>query len=231
MAAYTGGIHMDYSPLVISLKTSFFATLMAFMLGLLAASQVRKTKRLRGFIDGVLILPMVLPPTVLGFALLVVFGKNGMLGRILDTFGMNIIFSWEATLIAATVAAFPLMYRSILSAFDDIDANLIYAAKTLGMSNVEIFWKIVFPNALSGITGGIVLGFARAMGEFGATIMVAGNIQGETRTIPIAIYTAVQSGDRATAYRWTGIIIMISLLMIVLMNCLNRQKDRKVRWW
>ena len=220
---------MDYSSLIISLKTSVLATLLAFITGLFAASKVRKIKRFRGITDGILILPMVLPPTVLGFFLLVILGKNSIMGRFLNIFNVNIIFSWAATVIAATVVAFPLMYRSTLSAFDDIDENIIYAAKTLRMNDLKIFWQIIFPNSLSGIMSGTILGFARALGEFGATMMIAGNIKGETQTIPIAIYSAVQGGDKATAYNWTMVIMTISFTMIIFMNYLNRHKNQKMR--
>lgn len=180
--------------------------------------------RFRGLIDGIFTLPMVLPPTVLGFFLLILFGKNSILGRFLGTLNINVIFSWEATVISAAVVAFPLMYRSTLSSFDDVDENLIFAAQTLGMSNIKIFWTVILPNALSGIMGGIILAYARALGEFGATMMLAGNIKGKTQTIPIAIYSAVQSGDRATAYKWTFVIIVISFVMIIGMNYFNQHQ-------
>ncbi|MCR1899568.1 molybdate ABC transporter permease subunit [Irregularibacter muris] len=215
---------MDITPLIISLKTSLLSTLFAFILGLFAANKVRKMNRFRGLIDGIFTLPMVLPPTVLGFFLLILFGKNSILGRFLGTLNINVIFSWEATVISAAVVAFPLMYRSTLSSFDDVDENLIFAAQTLGMSNIKIFWTVILPNALSGIMGGIILAYARALGEFGATMMLAGNIKGKTQTIPIAIYSAVQSGDRATAYKWTFVIIVISFVMIIGMNYFNQHQ-------
>ena len=215
---------MDITPLIISLKTSLLSTLFAFILGLFAANKVRKMNRFRGLIDGIFTLPMVLPPTVLGFFLLIIFGRNSILGRFLGTLNINVIFSWEATVISAAVVAFPLMYRSTLSSFDDVDENLIFAAQTLGMSNIKIFWTVIFPNALSGIMGGIILAYARALGEFGATMMLAGNIKGKTQTIPIAIYSAVQSGDRATAYKWTFVIIVISFVMIIGMNYFNQHQ-------
>lgn len=221
---------MDYSPLVISLKTSIVATLLAFILGLFMANKVRKIKRFRGLLDGIFTLPMVLPPTVLGFFLLIIFGKNSLVGRVLNSMHIEIIFSWEATVIAASVVAFPLIYRTTLSAFDEIDENIIHAAQTLGMSNLKIFWTIIIPNSISGILGGGIMAFARALGEFGATMMIAGNIKGETQTIPIAIYTAVQSGNREVAYRWTLIIMILSFTMIMVMSYFNKcQKMKKPR--
>lgn len=221
---------MDHSPLVISLKTSIVATLLAFILGLFMANKVRKIKRFRGLLDGIFTLPMVLPPTVLGFFLLIVFGKNSLIGKVLNSMHIEIIFSWEATVIAASVVSFPLIYRTTLSAFDEIDENIIHAAQTLGMSNLKIFWTIIIPNSISGILGGGIMAFARALGEFGATMMIAGNIKGETQTIPIAIYTAVQSGNREVAYRWTLIIMILSFTMIMVMSYFNKcQKMKKSR--
>lgn len=218
---------MDYSPLIISIKTSVIATVLAFILGIIAANKVRKTLKFRGIIDGIFTLPMVLPPTVLGFFLLIVLGKNSFIGKIFSLIDISIIFSWQATVIAATVVAFPLMYRTTLSAFEQIDENLIYAAQTLGLSEVSIFWKVIFPNSISGIIGGTILAFARALGEFGATMMIAGNIRGKTQTLAIAIYTSVQNGDRTTAYIWTVVIMIISFTMIILMNYFNHYQKMK----
>ncbi|SJZ58852.1 molybdate ABC transporter permease subunit [Garciella nitratireducens] len=218
---------MDYSPLIISLRTSLTATFLAFLLGLFAASKVRKLKRFRGFFDGIFTLPMVLPPTVLGFFLLLFLGKNSIVGKVLYSFHIEMIFSWEATVLAATTVAFPLVYRTVLSAFDQLDENMIYAAQTLGMRDLKIFWKIIIPNSLSGILGGTIMAFARALGEFGATMMIAGNIHGKTQTIPIAIYTAVQSGDRITAYKWTLIIMIFSFVMMMWMNYFNHHQRQK----
>jgi len=146
----------------------------------------------RGLIDGILILPMVLPPTVVGFILLMIIGKNFPLGELLGKFGIALIFTWFATVIAATVVSFPLMYRTSVGAFSQIDVNVINAARTLGVSEWKIFWKVAVPLAWPGIAAGTVLAFARALGEFGATIMIAGSIPGKTEMIPIAIYFAVR---------------------------------------
>ena len=178
------------TPLWISIRTSLLATIITFFLGIGTAYLVANYKgKGRGIIDSILTLPLVLPPTVLGFFLLLLFGKNGPAGKFLmNYFEINIIFSWTATVIAAVVVAFPIMYRTARSAFEQIDDNLISAAKTLGMSNWRIFYKISIPLAWPGIIGGVVLAFARALGEFGATLMIAGNIPGRTQTMPLAIF-------------------------------------------
>ena len=193
---------MDWSPFYLSMKTSFLAALLTFILGLLAARGSLKLRRFRGLIDGFFTLPMVLPPTVVGFFLIQLLGKNGIIGKGLSLLGFDILFSWPATVLSAAVVSFPLMYRTALGALEQVDQNLVYAARTLGMSEHRIFWKVIVPVARPGIVAGGVLAFARALGEFGATIMIAGNIPGRTQTLSTAIYTAVQSGDDATAFRW-----------------------------
>lgn len=209
---------MDLSPLVISIKTASLATVVTFFLGLAAARWVMTIKHWRGLIDGVFTLPMVLPPTVVGFFLLILCGKNGPLGQFLLQFDLSIVFSWPATVIASTVVAFPMMYRTTLGAFEQIDENLLYAGRTLGMSEWRIFWRILLPAAWPGVAAGTILAFARALGEFGATIMLAGNIPGRTQTMATAIYSAVQAGDRTLAFRWAVVIMVISFGVIMLMN-------------
>jgi len=210
---------LDYSPLWISLKTAFFATVITFFTGILAAYWVIKLKKFKGIIDGVFTLPLVLPPTVCGFFLLKIFGVNGFIGNLfLKTFNFRIVFSWQATVISATVVAFPLMYRTARGAFEQLDSSLVFSAKTLGLSNTYIFLRIVIPNCISGIVAGIVLAFARALGEFGATLMLAGNIQGKTRTISTAVYSAMAAGDYDLAYKWVLVNLLISFLVIGFMN-------------
>ena len=209
---------MDLSPLVISIKTASLATAVTFFLGLAAARWVMTIKHWRGLIDGVFTLPMVLPPTVVGFFLLILCGKNGPLGQFLLQFDLSIVFSWPATVIASTVVAFPMMYRTTLGAFEQIDENLLYAGRTLGMTEWRIFWRILLPAAWPGVAAGTILAFARALGEFGATLMLAGNIPGRTQTMATAIYSAVQAGDRTLAFRWAVIIMVISFGVIMLMN-------------
>lgn len=217
---------MDFSPLYISLKTAGLATVITFILGIYAARFICKLKKYQGFIDGITTLPLVLPPTVVGFFLLLFLGKNSFIGQFLALFDINIIFSWPATVITAVVVSFPLMYRTTRGAFEQIDKDLIFAARTLGMSEEKIFWKIILPLAKSGILAGAILSFARALGEFGATIMLAGNIPGKTQTMSTAIYSAVQANDQETAFVWAGIIIVVSLMVMVLMNYWLKQQQK-----
>lgn len=161
---------------------------------------------------------MILPPTVVGFFLLVLLGKYGPIGSLLNRMGTRVIFSWSATVIAAAVVSFPLMYKAARGAFEQIDDNIISAARTLGVHEWRIFWRLSIPMVWPGIAAGTALAFARALGEFGATLMVAGNMPGKTQTIPIAIYFAVQSGEYMTAYLWAGCIFLISLITMSLMN-------------
>lgn len=218
---------MDFSPLWISLKTAFLATIITSIIGIFISYKMANYKgRGRGLIDGVFTLPLILPPTVIGFFLLLICGKNGFVGKIFMNFNKNIIFSWSATVIAATVVAFPMMYRTCRSAFEQIDKNMISAARTLGLSETKIFFKIAIPLAWPGIIGGLVLSFARALGEFGATLMIAGNIPGKTQTMPVAIFFAVEGGDMNKAMLWVLIIVAISFIMIFLLNywCDTQQK-------
>lgn len=218
---------MDFSPLWISLKTAFLATIITSIIGIFISYKMANYKgRGRGFIDGIFTLPLILPPTVIGFFLLLICGKNGFVGKIFMNFNKNIIFSWSATVIAATVVAFPMMYRTCRSAFEQIDKNMISAARTLGLSETKIFFKIAMPLAWPGIIGGLVLSFARALGEFGATLMIAGNIPGKTQTMPVAIFFAVEGGDMNKAMLWVLIIVAISFIMIFLLNywCDTQQK-------
>lgn len=209
----------ELSPLWISLKTALLSTFITFFLGIgisyLMANFQGKSK---GFIDGILTLPLILPPTVVGFFLLVICGKNGPLGKLLLLFDKSLIFSWIATVIAATVVSFPMMYRTTRAAFEQIDVNILNAARTLGLSEFKIFYKVAIPLACPGIIGGLVLSFARAIGEFGATLMLAGNIPGKTQTMPLAIFFAVESGDMVTATIWVLSIVILSLILILVLN-------------
>jgi molybdate transport system permease protein len=207
----------DLSPLWISIKTSAAATFLVFFLGIFLAWKMSKYKGSgRGIIDGIFTLPMVLPPTVVGFIILIMIGKNGPIGKFLSQFGINIIFTWSATVIAAVIVSFPLMYKTSLGAFSQIDKNMINAARTLGVSEGKIFWKVGLPLAWPGVVAGTMLSFARALGEFGATLMVAGSIPGKTETIPIAIYFAVEGGENQKAIGWVILIFIISLTVMVL---------------
>ena len=218
--------NFDMSPLFISLKTAFIATIITFFLGIITAGVMNQYKgKLNAIIDGILTLPLVLPPTVVGFLLLLIFGKYGPIGKILDYFGTSIIFSWYAAVIASVVVSFPLMYKTSRGAFEQIDQNILNAARTLQASEVRIFFKIMLPLAWPGIAAATILTFARALGEFGATMMVAGNIPGKTQTIPLAIFFAAEGGDMNKALIWVILIITISLIVMFLMNMYNAKSN------
>ena len=210
---------MDYSPLWISIKTATFATIITFFLGIIISYWMSNFKgKSKGLIDGLFTLPLILPPTVVGFFLLLLCGKNGPVGKIFELFNTSVIFSWSATVLAAIVVSFPMMYRTTRAAFEQIDTNIISAARTLGLSEFKIFYKIAIPLAMPGIIGGLVLSFARAMGEFGATLMIAGNIPGRTQTMPLAIFFAAEGGDMQKAMLWVVIIVTLSLFLILILN-------------
>lgn len=210
---------LDLSPLWLSLKTALTATIITFLVGIAAAGwMVGYHGKAKGLIDGIFTLPLVLPPTVVGFLLLLLFGKNGPIGQLLSTVGLTVIFSWAATVIAATVVAFPLMYRTTLAGFEQVNPHLIQAAQTLGASRQTIFWQVMLPLSLPGIMAGTILAFARALGEFGATLMLAGNIPGRTQTIPTAIFFAAEAGKMTQALAWVMIIVAIALAVITALN-------------
>lgn len=212
---------MKLSPILISMKTASAAILITFFLGIITARWMVKIKseKLKIFLDGILTLPLVLPPTVMGFFILIIFGVKRPLGKfLLDFLGIKIVFSWTATVIAAVIISFPLMYRSARGAFEQVDQNLIMAGRTLGMSEHQIFWKVMMPLALPGVSSGGILSFARGLGEFGATAMIAGNIENITRTLPLAIYAEVAAGNMEAAMKYVMVVMIISFVVIVLMN-------------
>ena len=225
--------NLDWSPLIISLKTGVVATIISFFLGIFAARKVIKTTSgKKAVIDGILTLPMVLPPTVAGFFLLLLFSKRRPLGIFLyEQFDIKVVQTWLGCIIAATVIAFPLMYRNARAAFEQIDVNLVYAGRTLGMSETQIFWKVVVPTAGPGIASGTILTFARALGEYGATSMLAGNIPGKTGTISQKIAMVIQDGDYATAGVWVAIVMLIAFLVIFSMNFISGTKMKNIKRW
>lgn len=225
--------NLDWSPLFISLKTGIVATFISFFLGIYAARKVVKTTPgKKAVIDGILTLPMVLPPTVAGFFLLLIFSKRRPFGIFLyETLDIKVVQSWLGCIIAATVIAFPLMYRNARAAFEQLDVNLIYAGRTLGMSDIQIFWKVVIPSAGPGIASGTILTFARALGEYGATSMLAGNIPGKTGTISQKIAMVIQDGDYATAGVWVAIVMLIAYLVIFSMNLISGTKMKNIKRW
>ena len=223
----------DWSPFWISLKTGIVATVICFFLGIFAARKVlRLGPKARAAVDGILTLPMVLAPTVAGFFLLLLFSLRRPLGAFLyGTFGIKVVQTWLGCNIAASVIAFPLMYRNARAAFEQIDIDLVYAARTLGMSDFKLFWKVVVPAAGPGIASGTVLTFARALGEYGATSMLAGNIAGVTGTISQRIAYVIKNGDYATGAVWVVIMLLIALGIIIAINLLAGGRSRRQNRW
>ena len=224
---------INWSPLWISLKTGAVATIIAFFLGIFCARKIMKMKPVsRAIWDGLLTMPLVLPPTVAGFFLLVIFSLRRPFGKFLmENFDFKVVQTWKGCVIAAAVIAFPLMYRNARAAFEQVDVNLIYAGRTLGMSDTEIFWKVVIPTAGPGIASGTILTFARALGEYGATSMLAGNIPGKTGTISQKIAMVIQDGDYMTAGVWVAIVMVIAFLVMFLMNLISGKKMKNVKRW
>lgn len=224
---------LDWSPLWISLKTGIVATIFSFFLGIFAARKIVKAPPgVKAVLDGILTLPMVLPPTVAGFFLLLIFSRRRPFGIFLyETFDIKVVQSWLGCIIAATVIAFPLMYRNARASFEQIDVNLVYAGRTLGMSDLKIFWRVVIPTAEPGIASGTILTFARALGEYGATSMLAGNIPGKTGTISQKIAMVIQDGDYLTAGVWVAIVMAIAFGIVVLMNIIAGKKMKQVKRW
>lgn len=212
---------IDWSPLWISLRTAAATIVMVFFIGVIIAWWVERlqSQSLKIFADAVITLPMVLPPTVAGFFLLYFFGNNRFLGQLIyQMTGIKIAFSWLATVLAAAVISLPLMYRSARGALSQVDKGMLEAARSLGMTEWRIFWRIHLPNALPGIIAGGLLAFARGLGEFGATAMIAGNIAGRTRTLPLAVYSAVAAGDWDAAGWYVAVIVGICLLVVIGLN-------------
>jgi molybdate transport system permease protein len=218
----------DLSPLWISLKTALLATFITFFLGISAAYWMLGYRgKAKSLIEGIFVAPLILPPTVVGFLLLLFFGKNGPVGKLLEPFDTTIVFTWYGAAIAATIVSFPLMYKTALGAFSQIDANLLRVARTLGAKEFTIFWRISLPLAFPGILAATTLAFARALGEFGATLMLAGNIPGQTQTMPMAIYFAVEAGAMNEAWFWSIVIMIVSLSGIIIANLWQEFPDKR----
>ena len=218
---------LDWSPLFISVKTGIVATVICFFAGIFTARKVMDMKPgARAVADGLLSLPLVLPPTVAGFFLLLLFSKRRPLGMFLwDSFNIKVVQSWLGCIIGASVIAFPLMYRNARAAFEMVDPNLINAGRTLGMSEMKIFWRIMLPAAKPGIASGTILTFARALGEYGATSMLAGNIPGKTATISQRIAMVIQDQDYVTGGIWVAVVILIAFLSIFAMSRFGSGKE------
>lgn len=230
MGEFLAGI--NWSPLFLSLKTGLLATVIAFFAGIFAARKVMKLGNTgRSIIDGILTLPLVLPPTVAGFLLLLLFSLKRPFGKMLLTnFDIKFVQTWAGCVVAATVIALPLMYRNARAAFEQVDVTMIYAARTLGMSETKIFWKVIVPTAAPGIASGTVLTFARAIGEYGATSMLAGNILGKTRTVSVAIASETAAGNYTMAGFWVVVIVLISFVIVALINIVSGRGMKTRRW-
>lgn len=224
---------INWSPLFISLKTGFVAIIFIFILGVIGAIAVMKmSNRAKWIIDAVFTMPLVLPPTVAGYLLLLVFSLRRPFGIFLkNELGIKVVQSWSGCVIAAVVISFPLMYRSARAAFEQIDSNIIYAGRTLGMSEFEIITKVVIPTAMPGLLSGGILSFARAIGEYGATAMLAGNILGKTRTISVAIASEVAGGNFDIAGIWTCVIVLIAFVIVLAINLITGKGIKNVSRW
>ena len=209
-----------FDPILLSFKIATISTFFTLILGLLFAYIFTKYEfPLKDGLEVIFTLPMIIPPTIVGYLLLIIFGKRGIIGGFLyNNFNISIIFTWVAACIASTIVSLPLMYQSVKSAFQAINPVYENAAKTLGASKFKIFTKIIIPLAFPGIVSGIVLSFSRALGEFGATLMVAGNIPGKTTTIPVAIFYAVESNNKEKANILMTIVILFSFMNIYILN-------------
>ncbi|WP_308637462.1 molybdate ABC transporter permease subunit [Paenibacillus silvisoli] len=216
-----------FEPIALSIQVSLIASVAVLLSASLIAWRMSKSRFPgKSILDAVLMLPLVLPPTVIGFVLLVAFGRRSWLGKFYEwLFGGPIIFTWEAAVIAASVVAFPLAYRTMKAGFEGIDASLENSARVYGASEWQVFRYITFPLAFRSVTTGYILGFARGLGEFGATLMIAGNIPGRTQTIPTAIYVAMDGGSMRMAWLWAGSMMVLSFMMLLVVNRLTRETD------
>ncbi|MDD6311278.1 MAG: molybdate ABC transporter permease subunit [Firmicutes bacterium] len=218
-----------FGPVLLSLRVALIATVIAFFIGIFFAYIItRKNIPFKNIIETILILPMVLPPSIVGYLLLKVFSKRGIIGAILyNTFGIQVVFTWIACIIAATVVALPMMYQNAKAAFLSIDPIYENAARTLGSKSLKVFFTVTLPLSKPGIISGIVLTFARALGEFGATLMLAGNIPGKTQTIPTSIYYAVVTGKEDQAMTLVLVMVIFSFVLIFALNHWLKKRENK----
>ncbi|MDO4483289.1 MAG: molybdate ABC transporter permease subunit [Clostridia bacterium] len=216
---------MNLFPLWNSLRIAAIASVLVFFLGILCAYYVARLPRvLKGILDVFLTLPMVLPPTVCGYFLLLIFGTKRPLGMFLAQYGIKFVMTWYGGILAALVVAFPLMYRTARGAFESFDETLAYAGQTLGLSNSYIFWRIRMPACKQGIIAGVVLAFARALGEYGATSMLIGYTPGRTATISTTVYQLWRTNDEQGAFFWVMINLAISTVVLLTVNLLERKQ-------
>ncbi|WP_311223559.1 MULTISPECIES: molybdate ABC transporter permease subunit [unclassified Acidovorax] len=214
------------APLWLTLQIALLATLAAGAVGIALGWWMSQRRFVgKNLVDALLMLPMVLPPTVLGYYLIVVIGRNGVLGQYLDRwFGINLMFTWQGAVVAASLVSLPLIYKAARAAFEEVDTRFMHAARTLGAGEWEIFLRVALPLAVRGIAAGLMLAFARAMGEFGATLMIAGNLPGKTQTLSIAIYDAVQAGNDAQALWLTLVISVVCVVILVVSSRMLQAK-------
>ncbi len=218
--------YFDFSPAYVSLKISIMATCLTFLCGVSLGYATKGKKNLvMELLDSLLMIPLVLPPTVIGLVLLLGLGIQSPLGAFLDQIGVVLVFSWQGAVIAASIVSLPIMYQTARSAFEQVDPELIASARTLGAGRLRIFQKIIFPLAAPGILAGTILSFARALGEFGATLMIAGNIPGRTQTLPMAVYFSNEGGNTDAALCYTGIILLISATSLVAIKYVNNRSN------
>lgn len=216
---------MDWYPLWNSLRIAAASSVIVFFLGIFFAYYVAKLPRvLKGVLDVILTLPLVLPPTVVGYFLLLIFGVNRPLGQLLGTMGIRFVMTWYGGIVTASVVAFPLMYRTARGAFESFDSTLAYSGQTLGLSNTFIFWRIRMPYCRQGILAGAVLAFARALGEYGATSMLIGYTPGRTATISTSVYQYWRTGDDRSAMIWVLINLAISAVVLLSVNLLEKKQ-------
>ena len=216
---------MDWFPLWNSLRIAAISCTVVFLFGIFAAYRIAKLPRtVKGILDVILTLPLVLPPTVSGYLLLLVFGKTRPLGQLLAKVGIQFVMTWYGGVLAAAVVAFPLMYRTARGAFESFDETLAYAGQTLGLSDRYIFWRIRMPYCKQGILAGTVLAFARALGEYGATSMLIGYTPNRTATVSTTVYQAWRTGDTRTALLWVGINLLLSAAVLLAVNLLEKQQ-------
>ncbi|PXW29479.1 molybdate ABC transporter permease subunit [Paraburkholderia caballeronis] len=212
--------HAWMIPLWLSLKVAGWATALNVVFGVAIGYALSRWRSpARDVVDSLLTLPLVMPPTVLGYYLLVLLGRRGVIGRWLDSIGIQLVFTWQGAVIASMIVAFPLVLKSARAAFESVDPQLERAARTLGISEAAIFFRVTLPLATRGLLAGTLLAFARALGEFGATLMVAGNLPGRTQTLSVAIYAAVQAGDDSTA---NFLVLVTSVVCVVVLLLAGR---------
>ena len=218
---------MDWYPLWNSLRIAAVSCIVVFFLGILAAYYIARLPRgVKGILDVILTLPMVLPPTVCGYFLLILLGPQRPLGKFLANFGIQFAMTWYGGIVASAVVAFPLMYRTARGAFESFDTTLAYSGQTLGLSNTYIFWRIRMPACRQGILAGTVLAFARELGEYGATSMLIGYVPGKTATISTTVYQLWRTNNEQEAFLWVIVNVVISTVILLAVNMLER-RNRK----